>query len=590
MAHPSSQNLSYLGLMSTGAIIDGVGVQPATRGITNETAGVAGGILQNVTSSRLKAKERNVSTAVQASLDTLGERDIQGYGAFVNSVPSLYTSLVGTASGLDRINAHGELMFGSNPIHMTQTFSIASSFVATSAQMAPVIESSNSGVYFGKQPGIDKLEYPENGIFPNYLGDSYKNMQEVATNGVSTLVSPVTAENIQLLASDIVNLGGAFDVADISNFGNPGQVVAGLYGVDGLTLTGVGLLLEKLQVNPDVIYNLSDSNYNEIMTAVLKSITIPELIANAQNLLNTNVGNMTSLHDYLDIDKVFPNSRGVINFTTFDELKEKLSEMELGNIQTLAQFAEYINNITPVELPTIDNTTKFIYQNYIDTASNKFVGGTGPNGRITIGDMIGSLGGVGISVAARDYRTAINSLNTSGELTDLSARISQLLAGLNGDYTTGTTPNFTIADPNGITHGPDTEEIVYTSFVSSKIGQIETELANIMSRANVVSDIDLAINNWLTMYEKINKEKQFQSRIDMNYAIRTNFADLAYSFIVILKGTINEPGKKSIVTGMIDQAVSSGDIGGEYLRAYMKELENRSVGDIYDVRWRAELH
>ena len=76
----------------------------------------------------------------------------------------------------------------------------------------------------------------------------------------------------------------------------------------------------------------------------------------------------------------------------------------------------------------------------------------------------------------------------------------------------------------------------------------------------------------------------------MNYAIRTNFADLAYSFIVILKGTINEPGKKSIVTGMIDQAVSSGDIGGEYLRAYMKELENRSVGDIYDVRWRAELH
>ena len=40
---------------------------------------------------------------------------------------------------------------------------------------------------------------------------------------------------------------------------------------------------------------------------------------------------------------------------------------------------------------------------------------------------------------------------------------------------------------------------------------------------------------------------------------------------------------------MIDQAVKDGDIGGEYLRAYIKELENKEAANIYDIRWRAEF-
>ena len=47
--------------------------------------------------------------------------------------------------------------------------------------------------------------------------------------------------------------------------------------------------------------------------------------------------------------------------------------------------------------------------------------------------------------------------------------------------------------------------------------------------------------------------------------------------------------KKQIVTGMVDQAVRDGDLGGEYIRAYLKELENREASNIYDIRWRAEF-
>ena len=54
-------------------------------------------------------------------------------------------------------------------------------------------------------------------------------------------------------------------------------------------------------------------------------------------------------------------------------------------------------------------------------------------------------------------------------------------------------------------------------------------------------------------------------------ALRTDFSDNAVSFVQGLRGTINERGKGQIVRGLVDQAVLDGDVGGEYLRAYIKE-------------------
>ena len=97
------------------------------------------------------------------------------------------------------------------------------------------------------------------------------------------------------------------------------------------------------------------------------------------------------------------------------------------------------------------------------------------------------------------------------------------------------------------------------------------------------------MDSWFAISKKVVDEKDFQSRLDMNYGIRTDFADNAVSFITGLRGTINERGKGPIVKGMVDQAVRDGSIGGEYLRAYLKELENKLVADQFDVRWRAEF-
>ena len=562
MAYASTSPLSYLGTMAAGAMADGLGFSPATQRIAPLIQAAAN-------SNNAKTSSARVATNADATtIDTLCNRDISGSGAFTGVVPEIYTSTVGTGIGVDRMKAHGNLMFGANPLQMAQTFFIADGFVGTSKRLAPTLKKLDDGVEFGKFPNVDSLVYPADGVFPNYLGSGYPDYQAVVTNGVSTLVTTASVANFQLLASDLVNLGSAFSISDIANFANPGQVVAALNNVDGLTASGLNVVLAAVGIDPSTIYNLGNSTYNVLMQEVLNAVNVSELVANTQILLNTNIANMTSLGDYTDFDKIFVNSKDIISFSTIEEFREKLQALELGGIETVAQLAAYINNVEPASLPTIGNNTDFVVTSYVDDMIAKFLGGTGPNGAITLSDMIGVLGGVGISTHATEYITVMNRLYTAGELTALQSRLDELAAGLNGDYSviTGSPPTevLEITDPFDSTVYND-----YASFQANKIGHIEAACAALMSRRNVNSDIQLAIDAWNNLFKKINDEKDFQSRIDMNYAIRTNFADNAVSFIQGLRGTMDQYDKAAIINGMVDEAVRQGDVGGEYMRAYI---------------------
>jgi len=586
MAAPCSTTTSYLGIMSAGTMLDGKGFAPATQGIGNRMFAAGGSYLADIDTARTNAAPL-VDAATETALDELGSAISKGSGAFSNSTPVTYTSLVGK-TGINRITAHGNLMFDSNPLKMAQTVSIAESLTYSSAQLAPSLEKLANDVKFGRMPGLDELVYPEDGIFPNYLGKGYPDFQAVVTNGISTLFTTATSENFNLLATDFLNLGNVFNLENISVFRNPGQVVASANSLNALTVSGLAEVMAYVGIDPAQIYNLSSSAYNQIMMVILKAITNPKLIANTQSLLGSNISNMESLADYTNFDKVFVNSKDVISFSNFEELREKLSLIELGQIQSLAQLGTYIASVAPVTLPTISNNS-FVFTTYLSQMTGQYLGGTGPNGRITISDMVGILGGVGIDSQATDYKTAMDNLNSAGVLDDLKTRISQLNAGINGDYSSGVDPNITITDPNGLTHGPGAEETVYSAFVNHKIGQIETELDIIYALSTTNQNVNTAITNWETIFAKVNSEKTFQNRIDMNYGTRTTYPDNAYSFATNLKSTINNSGKLELITGMINQAVSNGDEGGEILRAYITELQNRSVGDAYDIRWRAEL-
>jgi hypothetical protein len=582
MAYGSSSSISYLGSMATGALEDGNGLTEGTKELVALTKAEANGHIQ------LTADVK----AAGGSVDTLCNRDISGSGAFTGIVPAIYTSTVGAGLGMDRISAHANLMFGTSPIQMAQTFFIANSLVASSKRVAPSLLQLRNGIEFGKLPNADSLEYPEDGVFPYYLGEGYPDLQAVVTNGVSTLVTEASQENFTLLAQDITNLGTVFNLQDIANFGNPGQVIQALNTKDAVAVTGLSQVLANVGIDPSAIYNIADPQYNVLIQQLLDMITVPALLTNAQSLLVTNI-DLEKLGDYTDFDKIFKNSKDIITFSSMAEFRLKLQAIELGRMENLTQLANYISRVTTVDLPTIDNITNFVRRDYIDSLVAKFLGGTGPNENITLVDMIGSLGAVGLTTPASNYRTAMKALYDAGELTTIQTHLTQFAAGMGGAYTTvvvvGPPAEISITDPSGISIAQGQEADVYASYQSAKIGQIETDCANLMSRRNVNEDIQTAIDSWDTLLKKIFDEKDFQSRIDMNYDIRTDYSDNALNFIMGLRGTINDDGKKDIITGMINQAIKDGDVGGEYLRAYLKELENKEVANDFDIRWRAEL-
>jgi hypothetical protein len=560
---------------------DGQGFATATQDIAARTNQAANSHIQTTVSAV------NATNASPATIYSMGYGDAHGNGAFTGVVPQGFVGIVGANTGMESLHAHATLMFGTGPIQMAQTFFAAEGLVSVSESLAPTLSKLDDGVEFDKFPNIDSLVYPVDGVFPNYLGSGYPDYQAVVTNGISTLVTAASVANFQLLASDLANLGSAFDISDIASFGNPGQIIATLNNAGGLPATGLDVILAQAGVDPGSIYNLGSENYNVIMQSILDGVTTPDLIANAQTLLETTVSNMTSLGDYTNFENIFVNSKEIITFSTMAEFRTKLQAIELGRIETVAELAAYINNVEPASLPSIGSNTDFVVTSYVDDMIANFLGGTGPNGSITMSDMIGIMGGVTVRGHATQYQNAMDRLYAAGTLTALRARIDELAAGLNGDYTTGTTPNFIITDPNGgATYGPS-DPPDYASFQAAKITQIESACAAIISGGG--DDVQLAIDSWLAIFRKVRDEKDFQSRVDMGYSIRTNLIDNAYSFVTGLRGTMNEYDKAPIIKGMVDEAVRQGDVGGEYMRAYIKELENKQVADDYDIRWRAEF-
>jgi hypothetical protein len=580
--------ISYLGAMAVGAMIDGQGFRPYLGHVDTMNA-TANGLFGKVEAARQAANTRGVSNA--NSIRDIGERDILGNGAFTGTVTDAYKSTVGSGSVLTQYKAHINLMFGSNPLQMAQTIGIVGSLTNTSAQLAPTLEKLNAGIDFGRMPGLDKLEYPADGVFPTYLGSGYPDYLAVQTNGTSTLFNNPTSENYTKLANDLARLGNTFDLNNIENFGNPGQIIQRLTELNGIGISGLTAVLDSINLDPNLIFDLGSANYNELMLQVLQSVTTPTYITNAQDIMTSAIENMTSLASYVDFDIIFVESKDVVSFKTIDEFRTKLQAIELGRISTPQELANYLVSINIRSLPTIKNRTNFVERDYIQPAINKFLGGTGANGRITLVDMVGLLGGIGIQDQVSAYDTAMKALNTAGEFTTLSALFNELTAGLNGDYTTITVVSpeeVLINPPRGPNHTGLTAD-AYDSFSAYYVGLIEAELQRLMSRRNVEPNFDIAINNYKLIVKKIYDEKEFQSRIDMNYGFRTNYPDTAYTFITSATNDINDPGRKEVMLGMNEQAVQEGDVAAEFIRAFINEGENKSIGSVYDVRWRSEV-
>jgi hypothetical protein len=313
-------------------------------------------------------------------------------------------------------------------------------------------------------------------------------------------------------------------------------------------------------------------------------ITNPQMIANAQSLLGSNLQGLESLADFTDMAKVMPASFSSIPFDNFSQLGEQLQAIELGSLANTGQLGGLINSISTVDVPNIINNTDVFDSVALSNITGNFLGGTGAGGGILNSDLIGTLGGVGIKNAQLAYEDAINTINSAGGFSTVNTLYGQIDDAISGDYLD------VVGDFAASTNHTDPEDSsTHTdldSFISNKMDQINSEIGNIASAFPTESAV--ASSNYNIMQKKVYDEQQFAGRTDLQLELRNNLKENAYHFVTSHQERADRSDVIQIVEGMQDQAVENGDVFGEYWRAFTAENKNRNAADVYNIRWRSE--
>ena len=173
-------------------------------------------------------------------------------------------------------------------------------------------------------------------------------------------------------ASELSSLGTAYDLNNLQEFGNPGQLIQQINSVGGLDVTGISSSLKQVGLGDVNVSSLSNPIFNAELKDALGFIENPQMIANAQSLLGSSVQNLNSLADFTDMAKVMPASYDSIPFDDFTQFGEHLQGVELGSLANASELGGLLQNVTTVDLPTILNTTQVMDINgdYLDVAGD----------------------------------------------------------------------------------------------------------------------------------------------------------------------------------------------------------------------------
>ena len=610
--------LGPIGLSAIGGLMGGAGIMSAIPGASNLMAGAGGGMLSSAMGAVSKVAGgvipgalnvgglasaasglgitdfagnaigplTGITSAVSGSLGSIGSSFEQGLGAFTGSLGDGFSS-IGGSGFVDGLTSHGANLFGSGPLQMAQSFNLTESFSSISNSLAGPLNNA-LGASFGANVSALTKVLPTGGAFGNFLGASIPDMQGLVTNGFSSLTDVVG--NLPNLGADLQGLGTAFNVQDIANFGNPGQLVNSVFNAGGLGVTGIGDALSQVGVDPSNLMNLASGQFNDVIGDALNTITDPQLISNAQNLLGSSVQGLTSLGDFTDFAKVMPASFNDIPFDSFDNFREGLAGVELGAISTPFDLGGVINAVSPAALQTISNVTKVANGNALANIAETYIGGSGNFGAIQVGDMLGSVGGQKINTLARQFTNGMDSLDTGGHLTALKARYNEMSTAIGSTTymdTSDTTTATTLTDPNG---GMVHESL--DSFIGDKIAQISNEVNILKNNSSISGLVANVESSYQQMQKKVFDEQSFATKANLqaDLDIRDESKNNAFYFIDSIVDRVRDADKTDIISGMATAAIDNyGQVDGEYMRALVAESQNKILFEPHDIRIRAEI-
>lgn len=551
-----------------------------------------------------------ISNALAGVADAVGSATSDGRGAISGSLGTGFTSLTGSGI-VNAITTHTNNLkgiYGANSI--IQCFVGVEAFCFISKEMYQTLEgglSARFGSAFAALnstlPASESLSAVDSTFlannsnsdveeilggeyaFTNFLGVNINNITDAITNGFSNFILGDVRTALSKLEVDFINLGNAYDLSDIDNFGNPGQIIDKLISRGAGDVTGVIDAMQDIGGDQLLanIGDLSGSQFNKQLTDALSLINNSEMISIAQRALGSNVPNITKLSELTDIRKVLPTSFDLITPNSFPELVKELKNLNIGNIETPAQLGTMFGRFDfPVSLPLIENSTVLIDSDAAANIRTKFLDKN--YAEITISDAMGSLAGVGIRTPIQDFTTAMTEMANAGAFTALNALYARLNAGLDGDYTTGSTYGVdTINDPAGGTYND------MDSFVSALLSLISTEITSIAGTAAYSDAFNRARTAITQIQQKIYDESiTYIPMMDLHLNDRNNDPVNVYGFATGMETRVQDPDALAVLKGLAEAAKLQGDKFGSYWDAFISETVNRNAVQTHSIDWIAE--
>jgi hypothetical protein len=547
------------------------------------------GLLQNLAANTLPAVTNAIPSAYAGNLGPLGNTVTSGFAGVVTS--------------------QAEQDLGSGDLSIfAQVYGIAQSYLTQTNQ------------------------YINSVVNSNIYNATFVDMDNMTTGSVSLI-----SNNLPVFGQDLIRLGQAWDLENLTYLGYPSALLLqliklggllpavveqlNLAGVDNssilqlrssgsplaanveaamyrgmLTVTGdtlaqVNLLLDVTTPNLTTMADLLNpvktlpNSYQTLTvslpagTASAPSATVSTAIYSASNTVNSNIAILFVNSDvYTDLIKIVPSDQALANQAIVRGLQQVKDIFAVA----LPDFAAAVTAVeTNQDLPDIAALTQPVPQSIQTSFLSQLAIGSGPEGTLTLFDFLGVVTGIPYANNFAAVTATIDQLQSAGALdtlTDSSDGVYQvMLDTLDGDYTTvidpGPPEDISITIP-----APLPGEGTYTSlddaFTQGLIPAAQNLISNIATvNSAAATTLD---NNFDSIAEQLTYE------IDNLTQAGVEFAELTTSTSALLSigtnlheiGTdVGPDGQNTFFTAIADTT----NIYGQAVIASLREGRNIEV-------------
>ena len=389
-----------------------------------------------------------------------------------------------------------------------------------------------------------------------YYGSSFTTMNSLLTADLDKVNLAFAA-----FGSDLQKLGFAIDLNNLNNLGSPLALLQQISNVAGLTPRLLSEL-NILNISPDVVFDPPVLLAPLLLLEKLLYKIFLDITGNDLNqileLLEITTPGIQNLADLLNLVKIFPQSFFSLTVPTVDGLRGiylnrtgsvntkllislpeyvqetyqllsqavppdqalasqclRVSLQQITNIFNLGlpELAEsYLRLFTTKGLPLINALTKPVPQSVLDFYASTFATGTGAQGTLTLGDIIGAAAGIGYTDTIVNTVAVLDSVRTDANYANLVVTYQRMNITISGGY--GNATNGPVVIPSGPaagTYNPTTDGmgniITTAAYEAFNNGLIPNAQAFINSFVSANPDTANTLSaNWNAMAEKLISE------------------------------------------------------------------------------------